>query len=196
MRFLVDVDGVLADFMSSAVELINQLTGKNYLKSDIKTWHLFRGLSISKDVEEAVYEAMEMEGWCSELQLIDGSVEAVDFLRQFGEVFFVTSPMNGPHWMYERTEWLIRYFAAERKSIIHCRSKYVCSGDVLIDDRVSNLQDWRKHNTRGVAVKFLGDHNLLDDWEKNSRQVEMSSWSELNRETIELFRILSGAYRK
>ena len=40
-RVLVDVDGVLADFLTPAFKIIEKLTGRLYRPEEIKQWDIF-----------------------------------------------------------------------------------------------------------------------------------------------------------
>ena len=40
-RVLLDVDGVLADFLTPALAFVEKLTGKPYQEADMTTWDIF-----------------------------------------------------------------------------------------------------------------------------------------------------------
>lgn len=185
-RYLLDVDGPLADFYTPCISLINEYTGWSKTVDDIKSWHIFRSLDVPKDVEKRIYDKMKSPGWCLSLDPIEDAVEAVQALREVGDVFFVTSPMQGQFWTYERTMWLIQNFDAKWSDVIHCSSKHVCAGDVLIDDRVSNLERWKASHPEGVALKFRGPYNRLDPWDGPV----IESWKEELPDLLQLNDIL------
>jgi len=174
-RVLLDVDGVLADFLTPCIQIINEMTGWDKKKADIKSWHVFKSLGVPEDVETRVYAEMQRPGWCLSLDPLPGAVEGVARLRQTSEVYFVTSPMKSPNWTHERTLWLIEHFGADWKSVIHCSAKHVCAGDVFVDDRVEHLVRWKKSHPHGVAIKYEAEHNIVDDWEDG---ITVRSWRE------------------
>jgi len=171
-RFLVDVDGVLADFLNPCLKIINDLTGWDKKLQDMNSWHIFKSLDVPKEIEDRAYEIMKSPGWCLSLRPISGAVVGIDKLREIGKIYFVTSPMRGPNWTYERTLWLQKFFDAEWDDVIHCSAKHVCAGDVFIDDKVAHLARWKISHPEGLAIKFESDHNRSETWDRVIRSWE------------------------
>jgi 5'(3')-deoxyribonucleotidase len=162
VRILVDVDGVCADFLTPCLKIANDISGQKYTLDQMTSWNLFTSMNLSREVQSTLYDRMTRQGWCTLLEPIPGSIDGVRELRQLGEVFFVTSPMRGQTWTYERSQWLGKYFGACWDDVIHCSAKHVCAGDVLIDDKVKTLQRWSASNPNGLALKFCAPSNKND----------------------------------
>lgn len=150
-RILVDCDGILADFVASALKLINDHTGEDHTHDEIVQWDVFKALG-KKDIEHILDNAVANGGFCAALEVLPGSVSAIEKLRRRGDVFIVTSPYDAPNWVYERTRWLERHFGFHKKQIVNTSSKFVVSGDVLVDDSDKNLQEWLDHHSQGLAL--------------------------------------------
>lgn len=154
LRVLVDVDGVLCDFLNPALEVMNRLLGTNAKLEDMKTWHLFDAFDfeVTKKQQDACYDEWKKPGWCRSLPVYPGAQAGIDGLRQIADVYIVTSPMNGPTWVHERERWLQHYFGFDRKHTIHTDAKYVCSGDIIVDDKATHCVAWKQCHPMGQAV--------------------------------------------
>lgn len=156
-RVLLDCDGVLADFHTPCLEIINEITGQNHSLKEINDWNIFDSFGIDGDTRAKVYERMNAPGWCSRLKPYPGSIDGVAALRDIADVYVVTAPMQGETWHRERERWLWDHFGLEEKRVVHTSSKHLVHGDVLIDDKDDNLVAWCKErvNQYGVAIKWL-----------------------------------------
>lgn len=150
MRFLVDVDEVLANFQKPAFEVVGRLTGRAYTPTDFLVWDIF---SVLSDEElDAVLEEINKPGFCAALEPTPGSQEAIKAIKEFAEVFVVTSPMHSRHWVYERTEWLRDHFDVDSKHVVHTSSKHLVRGDAFLDDKPEHVSAWTKEHPEALAM--------------------------------------------
>jgi 5'(3')-deoxyribonucleotidase len=149
-RFLVDCDEVLADFQTPAFEVIRNLIGRSYKPEDFQVWDIFNGLSDGELI--AVGDAIERPGFCTSLQPTPGAIEAIREIREFAEVYVVTSPQHNRHWVYERTEWLMKHFKFKKTHIIHTAAKYMVRGHAFLDDKPEHVDHWAHENPEGLAM--------------------------------------------
>lgn len=173
-RVLLDVDGVLADFVTPALEVMKNVTGKPLPEDVLEDWDIFR--SVDKSLQSHIYDEFKKEGWCYALKPYPGAIKGVSRLREIADVYFVTSPMHGPHWAYERTKWLIDLFNAKTGHVISTNAKYVCRGNVLIDDKTSHIVKWGEHHPDALRILWKQPYNEKDtprgpvihtnDWDK------------------------------
>ena len=91
-RVLLDVDGVLADFLTPALAFVEKLTGKTYQEADMTTWDIFE--VVGKEWEQPFFEACNRPGFAASLAVYPGAQEGVARLREVAEVYIVTSPLN------------------------------------------------------------------------------------------------------
>ncbi len=139
---LVDVDGVCADFNKGLLDYINRTQGTNLTEDQITVYSTQEAFKQhwTPDVEDHV----RSEGFCYNLDVIPGSIHAINELRARGyKILFVTAPYTrSKTWSYDRIEWLKKYFNASHKDIIFAHDKKFVYGMTLIDDKVQNVVDW------------------------------------------------------
>jgi 5'(3')-deoxyribonucleotidase len=175
---LLDVDGVLIDFLTPALAIASQISGKTFTINDLTSWDIFD--TVGKEYEEACYNEYKKEGFCYDLKPYPGAVEAIDRLRERADLYIVTSPMSGRNWVHERTEALKKHFNISRNRIIFTSVKHLVSGHVFVDDRAEHARRWKAVN-QGAAVIWEQPYNKNDvsrgairtnDWDYVVQEVE------------------------
>lgn len=172
---LLDVDGILADFISPALAEITKLTGFVYHHDDITQWDIMECLGIPDDVSKAAYDNMRREGFCAGIEPYAGTKEGVQLLQEVCDLYIVTSPLGGPYWAHEREMWLWEHYRIPQKKIISTSAKYRCVGDAFVDDKTSNLEKWRAAHRKGCAVRWNAISNSKDPWDG----IGTDNWHEL-----------------
>lgn len=172
-RVLIDVDGVLADFLAPSLPILERLTGRPWTTSDFKTWDLFD--TVPRVHEKPFFDAVNQLGWCRNIPVFAGAQEGVRRLRELAEVYIVTSPMNHvPTWTHEREGWLRDHFDISHKKVVHTSAKYLCVGDVLVDDKPANIQAWEEEHPDGLGL--LWDQPYNREFRARHR---VSTWAEV-----------------
>jgi 5'(3')-deoxyribonucleotidase len=138
----LDMDGVVADFDRYAYELIGAPPSAGIYPED-KWEKLAKNERLYKDLEKTPY-----------------ADELVDFCREFAwnkyNFYFLTAvPKNNdvPWAFYDKIVWAQKHFPNipvhfgpfSKDKYIHCNF-----GDILIDDRISNIDEWR--SAGGIAI--------------------------------------------
>lgn len=140
MIILVDCDGVLSDFTGAVCREASEVAGREISPLEVTSWHMPTSFAFDQRQSKALYARITKKGFCLNLEPLAGTVQAVQKLKQLGEVVFVTSPWDSsPYWMHERNLWLRNFHGAEPRSIIHTHKKYLIQGEVIIDDRPLNI---------------------------------------------------------
>ena len=170
MRILLDIDGVCADFITPCLAAIKTYTGQEYTADAIDDWDIMKALCIPGTDAGAIYKSMQVPGLCLNIPVYEGAVAGVKRLRELGEVWAVTSPFGGSHWMHERDQWLIEKLGFNKDDILHVRSntKHGITGDFLIEDKTSTLVKWCAHHPKGQGILFRRSYNERDGWEGTS----------------------------
>lgn len=157
-RVLLDVDGVLGDFLGHSFPVLEKLTGRKWAYADFQTWDIFD--TVSREYERAFFDEINQPGWCQSIPVFSGSQDGVRRLMEISDLYVVTSPMNHvPTWMYEREQWLLKHFGIPHKRVVHTSAKYLCLGDVLIDDRPANIEAWEKEHLGGRGFLWHQTYN-------------------------------------
>ncbi len=160
-RILVDCDGILSDFVSPALDLIHGHTGDRHLIEEITQWDVFAAVK-KKEHEHILDTAVEHQEFCAKMPLQPGAQEAIERLRELGDVYIITSPYDARSWVFERTRWLVNHFGFNKKQVANVSAKFLVPGDVLLDDSDSNLKDWLAEWPTGVTTS----HQLALLWDR------------------------------
>lgn len=164
-RVLLDCDGILVDFITPTLDVLYEVTGRRFEHDEVKEWDMMQSLGISKEVENVVFDRMKVEGVCLSMPLYHGAQFGVSGLRRICDLYICTSPFGGPFWTHEREEVLYKSFGIERSRVLHVRDKFVCAGDVLVEDKTSTLVKWREHHAGGLPIRWNKQYNFHDDWD-------------------------------
>jgi phosphoglycolate phosphatase-like HAD superfamily hydrolase len=162
MRIVLDVDGVLADFVSSALRVINEMAQREalpgydvspYTPDDVRQWEIESLLP--KRFHTELFDRLSAPGFCASIEPYPSALAVVDALRATGhDVAIATSPLKGSTtWIAERTAWLQRYWG--EIEIHHTHDKRGVRGDIFVDDKPSHVLDWQNANPMSRA--FLLD---------------------------------------
>lgn len=137
---LLDVDNTIADFTGAVCREASDIAGREINPLEVTGWHLPTSFGFSQKEAKALYSRISKKGFCLNIEPLAGAVQAVQKLKQLGEVVFVTSPWDSsPYWMHERNQWLQNFHDAEPSAIIYTHKKHLIYGEVIIDDRPLNV---------------------------------------------------------
>lgn len=156
-RVGIDVDGVLADLLTPLMTMVSELLQKDVGVGHVETWdldELFAKHNASHLVPE-LWRRAGSPGFCRTLQPYPDAVEGVASLREAGaDLFIVTSPLHdAATWTHDREGWLKDHFGIDRKHVVHCHSKHVFSGLMLVDDKPDNIRAWAaEHGADGAVL--------------------------------------------
>lgn len=181
MNILLDVDGVLADFIGLALSEINRITwplGKAFGRAAVVKRDMITALGLEDNRQEIESVFCEL-GFATRIEPIDGAVAGIKALAEAGNnIFAVTAPMPGSvSWTYERDKWLIDHFKIHPREVLHVRSyaKHLVTGDVFVDDDPDTVRRWAATNPDCLAVLFGQPHNVSE----RTDLVWVKNWSNL-----------------
>ena len=167
MKIAIDMDEVLADPIKKFIQLYNRDYG---IPLDLK---IEPGNEMFQHVPEHIntkwFDYINEKGFFRDLDLIEGSVEAVKKLHEKYEVYIVSAAMEFPNSLEDKYHWLADHFPfISWKNIMFCGEKIV-NTDIMIDDRARNFV-----NFKGRTLLFSSPHNLLlTDYER------VNTWQEV-----------------
>lgn len=164
---LLDIDGVSANFSAVALTAIYEETGLHYTEDEIVDWDIMKSLGIEDDVAKRIYKNMEVKGLCAGIPVYEGARICIERIRDIADVWAVTHPFGGEHWMHERDAWCVKHLGFHKDDVQHIRSKakHRMSADVLVEDKVSTLMQWREFNPNGTGILFQRRYNMNDGWD-------------------------------
>jgi 5'(3')-deoxyribonucleotidase len=160
-RLLLDVDGVLADFLTPSLEVLRTLTGKSFRTEDFPYWDLFR--VVDPKWEAPFFRALGQPGVARSLEVYPGAQQGVARLHEMVDVYIVTTQLRGsPTWTHDREVWLQTHFSIPSHRVVHTSAKHLCTGEVFVDDRPENVLRWSKAHPKGIGLLWDAPWNRLD----------------------------------
>ena len=153
---LIDCDGILADFITPALKLVADITGKRYQHDDITTWEIFESLPEVQHAKDEIYAHMKWKGYCAAIPPYAGAQDGLRRIRELVDVVCVTSPFSGsPTWHSEREQWLQQHFDIHHHDVIHASKKFRVIGDFFLDDKPEHVEKWAEAHMNFDRTAFL-----------------------------------------
>ncbi len=180
-RLLVDVDEVLGDFQTPVFDILHTLFNKRLTPWDYDSWDIFE--TFSDNERAAVFAEMEKPGFCRNIQPTLGSIDAIKELRQHVDVYPVTSPFHSQAWVSERNEWLAEHFGFAKREVVHTGSKFLVSGDAILDDNPLHVKSWLEEHPNGLGMLWhIPNTRNLTQYDP----MRVHSWSEVINKVLGL----------
>lgn len=159
---LVDCDGVLSRANSMFFDCIEPILGRRPDDSEVTQWSILGCFNL--DHFEPACDAMIIEKrMCLNMPEYDGAFEAIDALRTVASVHCVTAPYHTDTWVNERRQWLRTRFGFAKDEIHFTSGKYICQGDVFIDDNLEHALLYAKRNAASQIFLWDRPWNQTDD---------------------------------
>lgn len=151
----VDVDEVCADLLTEWVRRYNAYFNDTLRVQDITEWDMTK--VVKSHVGTRIYDILHEPGLYSRVRPIDGAKLGVDLIRGMGHrVIFVSACVPGT--VDAKLAWLIEWGfltkAQAGKDFICAYDKHLIGVDMLIDDRLENVESFP-----GPAILVTMPHN-------------------------------------
>ena len=190
MIALVDVDGVLADFVGATLDIIEAEFGERFDRSVVTKWNLFECFDVAgrhpKEYSRVCSRYFEKPGFAQTgLRPIVESVVGFKKLRTVAEdVYIVSAPwITSTTWTYYRTLWLKQNFDIDADHIVYTSSKHVVAGDVLIDDNANFIDNWSRSNSSSLGLLWDASYNRT--YTSTDRIKRVFCWDDVVKEISE-----------
>ena len=154
---ILDVDGVLADFVGLALEFTP------HKREDVVMWNFIEHLLSSVERQHLSRRLEQPETWAT-MGVLPGARDFVTGLRKLQyEVYFATAPwLPCVGWEHARRGWLKQHFDADPEHMISCTDKGLLKGDFFVDDKPENVRDFGRtgflldapYNRTGLGAFF------------------------------------------
>ncbi len=183
MRILVDVDDVIAEICEPVLNFVNEKLdlkdANRFVYDDIKQYDICIALG-HPELTPYFIEQLGKENFCKNLEVIKGSQDTIKELQKNHKIYVVTSPFYySKFWMYERTNWLVDNFGFSTKNIVHTAAKELIQGDILIDDRLDNINSWASANPLGFGLLWDTPYNQCENLQYHV--IRVKSWDDVKR---------------
>lgn len=161
-RIAVDMDEVIADAFGKMLRSYNAATGSNVTAEELSK----RGTdgtmtSMLTPEMRAEFERLVNEGgnFFADLELMEGSQEALRRLSENYEIFIASAAMDVPTSFDAKFKWLQQHFSFIPPShYVFCGDKSILLADYLIDDRPRHFERFA-----GTGILFTAPHNARKD---------------------------------
>jgi 5'(3')-deoxyribonucleotidase len=157
MKCLLDLDGVLVDFLTGACRLHNQpnpYTDPNFHEFDFV--HKFFDRDGNQMTQNLFYYPMNMYWWMDLPWTSDGKEILSTLESHFGKenICIISSPCLTPGCMEGKLEWIKRKIPDYKRRFLFGPRKEFCAGPntVLVDDRSENTLAFMANGGRTILV--------------------------------------------
>lgn len=180
-NILLDMDGVLSNFLLGALNVLNKRLDKNFTEeeyvSDNGGWDIYDFYGVSRAY---FWDAIESEPdfWLN-LEPLPWAKELYEWLCELGDVTIVTSPSLDPDCARQKLEWLNKYLGITSGQVFIGGRKYLMAGQgFLIDDSVDQIRKFEESggecvlvpgNWNSVNLNFNIIHRYIKNTMKRSR---------------------------
>lgn len=170
-RILVDMDEVVADSLSRWISILK----KRYPKNVPENYSAYSVGKYSMPWDSWGLTRQEWRGPILEpgfyrnLNPLPGAITFIQKLLDNGhEIIFVTIPPKGnPTAAHEKEIWIEEHLRLRGENVVFTRRKELIRGDVLIDDKPSNLEKFQgRRILYDYRHAFLKDAEELINWDK------------------------------
>ena len=156
MTIFVDMDDVLADTYGKHIELYNKEHQQELHINQISSGEMWQ--NVPEEFHPSIKQHALQSGFFRDLEPIKDAIEVMEALYSKHEVYIATAATQFPNSLIEKSEWLAEHmpFITWQHQIM-CGDKFILNGDLLIDDRIYNLEHFK-----GDTLLFNSPHNVND----------------------------------
>jgi 5'(3')-deoxyribonucleotidase len=157
MVIFVDMDDVIADTYGKHIEMYNTEFGKNLSLSHFKSGEVWQ--NVPEMHQDSIRRHVRTDGFFRDLEPIKDSISVLKELCEKHEVYIASAATQFPNSLREKSDWLDEYFPfISWHYRIMCGYKFILKGDLLIDDRSFNLDEFD-----GNTLLFNSPHNVHEN---------------------------------
>lgn len=173
MTIFIDMDEVIADTYNAHIEIYNKDYNESLTLEDCLGKEVWK--AVPEERRESVKNHPRNTGFFRNLKPIKNSQEVVKELHNLHNIYIASAAMQFPNSLFEKNEWLDEYFPfIPWQNRILCGHKHILNGDVLIDDRSYNLE-----NFQGRPLLFTSGHNIhVNNFER------VNTWEEIAQKLL------------
>lgn len=153
---LLDLDGVLVDFVSGALKAL----GRSEKHDDVKSWNFYHEWGIS---DKEFWDSCSTPGFWYNLKLYPWAKEFYDSLQKYGDIIISTSPSSSPLCVQEKVSFCKDKLKVKSRNIMVGSRKELLArkGRILIDDYTENINNFQKNGGTGILFKQPWNDSVL-----------------------------------
>lgn len=172
-RIAIDMDEVIADFVTKHLHLYNTNFNDTVSFEDIKGTRLWK---LKSHLSKEILDFVDDPNFFRDLLVMKDSQEVIKALSEYYEIFITTAAMEHPTSFTAKYEWLKEHFSfLPDRNFVFCGDKSIIHADYLIDDSVRHFQ-----NFSGQGILFTAAHNVNE-----TGYVRVNNWQEVREYFLE-----------
>ncbi|WP_273565908.1 5' nucleotidase, NT5C type [Maribacter halichondriae] len=173
MTLFIDMDEVIADTYNAHIEVYNREYDGSLKVEDCHGREVWQ--CVIEAHQDSIRNHARTRGFFRNLKPIDDSVKVLAALNRKYDLYIASAATQFPNSLEEKSEWLDEYFSfIPWQNRILCGHKHILKGDVLIDNRSYNLE-----NFEGRTLLFTSPHNV------NTNGFErVNTWKEVAKKLL------------
>lgn len=159
MRVLIDMDGIVADFLGHFINTYNECTHARVSKRDVTTWEVSDSLPDQRAAKKA-RQRLHSPSWWREMPLVCEKAPAiVQKWTRSHDVCFASTPWSEASYS-AKAAWIQEHFPfTSRKQLALLAEKWHLKGDVIIDDKPKTLIEFGKHQPSSHRLSIMYAHH-------------------------------------
>jgi len=166
-RIILDMDNVIAEINPQYVNYFKKIYGTDLVLDEL-IQHQKNGTFPDYSL---LHKLLEEPQFFRGLPVMADAKEVVQELNDKYEIFIVSAAVEYPQSLTEKIEWLKEHFPfIKTRQIAFSGSKRFVHGDIMIDDKVSNLDHFNGRKllfTHPNNLKYTGEqYTRVDNWKE------------------------------
>lgn len=174
LKVILDCDDVLVNFMDTIVKAYNKFYGTDYVtERDVTDWEIDE-----EKFSEGIWSVFDKDPeLISKMPIKDKKIPKIlRKLKKRGCEFVVVTGTKRESELQQKKELLKSYGIDEYiDDVIATRCKHVVSANVIIDDHVEYLEEYRKYHPFAYCLLMDAPHNRG----KGEEFTRVRNWSEV-----------------
>ena len=159
LTIALDLDDTISIFMPTCIQKYNEIYGTNHSIEEITAW------DISGIFNPSLWSIFDKCDVLKYMPLKEGAFNTIKKWTEQGHRVVIVTGVNDVKSYVDKTKWLSNVGLDKYiTDIIPTKNKELINADVLIDDNVEYLRNWRGTNPNGLALLMTAQHNKNKDF--------------------------------
>lgn len=161
---LLDLDGVVADFIGKLLKTYNALYGTSFTHASVSDFMFEK--CFDKETASKMYALFNEPGFFADLQKLPGADEAVTGLLEIGHVEICTTPPKikagepaaagttkalNSYAVLDKLVWINEHYPQLSRHVTLTNKKHLVHGVSLVDDGIHNIRPWCGAHPAGLG---------------------------------------------
>lgn len=145
MQILLDMDGVLADFMRQACKYHD----RQYIPEQITNYNFYEMWGLTDD---EFWKPMQGYDFWAKIEMYDYAPKFLKELREIAPVTICTAPIRDKYCISGKLHWLESNLQIPTCDVVFANKKWLLANDrnILIDDSQAKIDKFHEHGGTGI----------------------------------------------